>query len=77
MNSNHETNRNNQTYIYIAFLQNAGYENRWGEVVRLRLQYDEARKQVSDLQQQLVTLEDEIKPGQNESDKDRLVFFFR
>ena len=55
------------------FLQSGGAENKWGEVARLRLQYDEARKQVSELQNRLVNIEDQIKPGQNESDKDRYV----
>ena len=39
----------------------------------MRLQYDEARRQVSDLQQQLANIEDQMIPGQNESDKDRSV----
>lgn len=39
--------------------------------MRMRLQYDEARRQVSDLQQQLASIEEQMIPGQNESDKDR------
>ena len=53
--------------------QNAVYNANWGEMVRLRLRYDEAKKQVSTLQEQLAKIEDQMIPGQNESDKDRSV----
>lgn len=52
------------------FQQNM-YNNQWGEMVRLRLRYDEARRQVTQLQQQLARIEDQMVPGQSESDKDR------
>ena len=61
--------------LCFAWLQYAGYDNRWGEIVRMRLQYDEARRQVSDLQQQLASIEQQMIPGQNESDKDRCVIY--
>ena len=37
----------------------------------MRLQYDEAKKQVDSLQQELIQIDDQMVPGQNESDKDR------
>jgi len=40
----------------------------------MRLQYDEAKKQVRNLQEQLAEIEEKMVPGQPESDKDRLVF---
>ena len=58
---------NNKRYV----LQNAVYSANWGEMVRLRLRYDEAKKQVTTLQEQLAKIEDQMIPGQNESDKDR------
>ena len=42
-------------------------------MARTRLQYDESRKHLQYLQQQLADLEDKIAPGQSESDKDRLL----
>ena len=54
-------------------LQCGGSDQQWGEVLRIRLQYDDARKQVSDLQQQLGSIEEQMIPGQNDSDKDRSV----
>ena len=47
------------------------HDHRWGEIVRMRLQYDEARKQVSQMQEELAAIESQIIPGQNESDKER------
>ena len=44
-------------------------------MVRLRLRYDEACQQVTKLQEQLACIEDQIIPGQNESDKDRYDFY--
>lgn len=41
------------------------------EVTRLRLQYDEAKHRLSQLKHMLADLEDDMIPGQNESDKDR------
>jgi len=46
---------------------------RLAELARLRLQYDESRKHVQEIQQQLAALEERISPGQLESDKDRLL----
>ncbi|GAB6023956.1 hypothetical protein CHUAL_008686 [Chamberlinius hualienensis] len=46
---------------------------RLAEMARMRLQYDEARKQVQLIQQRLADLEDKVEPGQTESDKDRLL----
>ena len=45
--------------------------NKWAEVARMRLKYNEAIQQVTSLQQQLADVEDQISPAQNESDKDR------
>lgn len=42
-------------------------------MARMRLQYDEARKRIQMIQQQLADLEEKVTPGQAESDKDRLV----
>ena len=39
--------------------------------MRMRLQYDEAKKQVESLQKELINIDDQMVPGQNESDKDR------
>ena len=59
----------------IGFIfQSAAYQAQWGEMVRLRLRYDEARKQVTRLQEQLAKIEDQMIPGQNESDKDRYCY---
>lgn len=46
---------------------------RLAELARLRLQYDERRRSVQEIQQQLASLEDRISPGQLESDQDRLL----
>ena len=46
---------------------------RLAELARLRLQYDESRRNVLEIQQQLAALEERISPGQLESDKDRLL----
>ncbi|KAK2138173.1 hypothetical protein NP493_8408g00001 [Ridgeia piscesae] len=51
----------------------AAHDHRWGEIVRMRLQYDEARKQVSQMQEELAAIENQMIPGQNESDKERLL----
>ena len=58
------------TVLPVIF-QHAIVNNQWGEMVRLRLRYDEARRQVTKLQQQLANIEDQMIPGQTESDKDR------
>ena len=41
------------------------------EITRLQLQYDDSKKKLSMLKHMLADLEDDIVPGQNESDKDR------
>ena len=46
---------------------------RLAELARLRLQYEESRRTVQEVQQQLAALEERISPGQVESDKDRLL----
>ncbi|GIZ04960.1 protein kibra [Caerostris extrusa] len=46
---------------------------RLAEMARMRLQYDEARKEVHRIQQDLTDLEEKMSPGQTESDKDRLL----
>merc|ERR1719242_1215013 len=46
---------------------------RLAELARLRLQYDERRRNVQEIQQQLAALEERISPGQLESDNDRLL----
>ncbi|XP_062572107.1 protein WWC2-like isoform X1 [Saccostrea cucullata] len=43
------------------------------EITRLRLQYDEAKRRLSNLKHKLANIEDQMIPGQNESDKDRLM----
>lgn len=43
------------------------------EITRLRLQYDEAKRKLSNLKYKLANIEDQMIPGQNESDKDRLM----
>lgn len=48
---------------------------RLAEMARVRLKYDEARKRIQQIQQQLADLEDKVQPGQAESDKDRLLLF--
>merc|ERR1719242_3006581 len=49
------------------------FTSRLAELARLRLQYDERRRNVQEIQQQLAALEERISPGQLESDKDRLL----
>ncbi|XP_022242224.1 protein kibra-like [Limulus polyphemus] len=46
---------------------------RLAEMARMRLQYDEMRKVIHRIQQELADLEDMMSPGQVESDKDRLL----
>ena len=46
---------------------------RLAELARLRLRYDESRRSVQEIQQQLAAIEERISPGQLESDKDRLL----
>lgn len=48
---------------------------RLAEMARMRLQYDEARKRIQHIQQQLADLEEKVMPGQSESDKDKLLLF--
>ncbi|XP_050526641.1 protein kibra isoform X1 [Daktulosphaira vitifoliae] len=48
---------------------------RLAEMARMRLEYDEARKRIQSIQQQLADLEEKVMPGQEESDKDRLLLF--
>lgn len=48
---------------------------RLAEMARMRLQYDEARKRIQNIQQQLADLEERVMPGEEESDKDRLLLF--
>ncbi|XP_076684290.1 WW and C2 domain containing protein kibra isoform X1 [Andrena cerasifolii] len=48
---------------------------RLAEMARMRLQYDEARKRIQHIQQQLADLEEKVTPGQTESDKDKLLLF--
>ncbi|XP_076344894.1 protein kibra-like isoform X3 [Tachypleus tridentatus] len=46
---------------------------RLAEMARLRFQYDEKRKHIQRIQQDIADLEDKMTPGQLESDKDRLL----
>ena len=46
---------------------------RLAEMARVRLKYDESRRQVQHIQQSLAALEERISPGSLESDKDRLL----
>ncbi|XP_039294559.1 protein kibra isoform X1 [Nilaparvata lugens] len=48
---------------------------RLAEMARMRLEYDEARKRMKWIKQQLADLEEKVVPGQAESDKDRLLLF--
>lgn len=48
---------------------------RLAEMAKMRLEYDEARKKVQNIQQKLADLEEKVQPGQVESDKDRLLLF--
>lgn len=47
--------------------------NQFGELVRLRLQYNEAKSRMNQLQMDLAHIESQLIPGQIESDRDRLV----
>lgn len=47
--------------------------NRLAEMARMRLEYDEARKRIQSIQQQLADLEEKVIPGQADSDKDRYI----
>lgn len=44
-------------------------------MAKLRLKYDEWRKRVKEIQEKLAALEERIKPGELESDQDRLLLF--
>ncbi|CAB0014390.1 unnamed protein product [Nesidiocoris tenuis] len=44
---------------------------RLAAMARMRLEYDESRKRIQYIQQQLADLEEKVTPGQAESDKDR------
>lgn len=48
---------------------------RLAEMARMRLAYDESRKRIQNIQQQLADLDEKVVPGQEESDKDRLLLF--
>jgi protein KIBRA len=45
------------------------------EMAKLRMRYDEWRKKVKDIQEKLAALEERIRPGELESDQDRLLLF--
>ncbi|CAO1390749.1 unnamed protein product [Diamesa tonsa] len=45
------------------------------EMAKLRLKYDEWRKRVKEIQEKLASLEERIRPGELESDQDRLLLF--
>ncbi|XP_070507135.1 protein kibra [Chironomus tepperi] len=45
------------------------------EMAKLRMKYDEYRKKVKDIQEKLASLEERIRPGELESDQDRLLLF--
>ena len=58
--------------IKVPFVLQYSHQNtQWAEMARLRLQYNEARQRMTGLQNDLASLEDQIIPGQTESDKDR------
>ena len=60
------------------FLQYGLTSSRYlAEITRLRLQYDDTKKKINSLKHALTDLEDDMVPGQNESDKDRCKFFFK
>ena len=60
---------NKNTFQFVQFgLTSSRY---LAEVTRLRLHYDEAKRRLSQLKHMLADLEDDMIPGQNESDKDR------
>lgn len=62
-------------YKCCVLLQLVPMGTRLAEMARMRLEYDEARKRVQGIQQQLADLEESMAPGQAESDKDRLLLF--
>ncbi|KAK3100597.1 hypothetical protein FSP39_022334 [Pinctada imbricata] len=43
------------------------------QITKLRLHYDESKRRLSELKHKLANIEDQMVPGQNESDKDRLM----
>lgn len=45
------------------------------EMAKLRMKYDEYRKKVKDIQEKLASMEERIRPGELESDQDRLLLF--
>uniref|UniRef100_A0A182ILW0 Protein kibra n=1 Tax=Anopheles atroparvus TaxID=41427 RepID=A0A182ILW0_ANOAO len=45
------------------------------EMAKMRQRYDEWRKRVKEIQEQLAALEEKIRPGELESDQDRLLLF--
>ncbi|XP_055613841.1 protein kibra [Uranotaenia lowii] len=45
------------------------------EMAKMRQRYDEWRKQVKEIQEKLAALEEKIRPGEVESDQDRLLLF--
>jgi protein KIBRA len=45
------------------------------EMAKLRMKYDEYRKKVKDIQEKLAAMEERIRPGELESDQDRLLLF--
>lgn len=59
----------------VNYVQLMPMGTRLAEMARMRLEYDEARKRVQAIQQQLADLEESMAPGQAESDKDRLLLF--
>lgn len=45
------------------------------EMAKLRMRYDEWRKRVKEIQEKMAALEERIRPGELESDQDRLLLF--
>ena len=60
-------------YVWLSLQPQA---NKFAEVARIRLKYNEAIQEVASLQQQLADVEIQISPAQNESDKDRCALSF-
>lgn len=58
----------------LSILQSGNSEQRLGEILLMRLEYDEAKSQVDNLQQELISIDEQMVPGQNDSDKDRCDF---